>query len=102
MVMNYSKPPFPFLKLDAWSYTLFKPQLNNLQPEIHANIGKYVGRIRSDAGTSTCSACTNYKTKSIATFTVEQFINSVLHYLPLRTLNLPSSSQQNIPPTTTA
>src|SRR5436305_5097016 len=39
-----------------------------------------VGRIRTGTGTSTCPACMYYKTKSIATFTAEQFINSILYY----------------------
>src|SRR5436305_8662816 len=40
----------------------------------------FVGRIRTGTGTSTCPACMYYKTKSIATFTEEQFINSILYY----------------------
>src|SRR5436305_14938021 len=39
-----------------------------------------VGRVRSGTGTSTCPACMYYKTKSIATFTAEQFMNSILYY----------------------
>src|SRR5436309_14327879 len=39
-----------------------------------------VGRIRTGTGTSMCPACMYYKTKSIATFTVEQYINSILYY----------------------